>query len=505
MVAFPPRLSFFPARSSRPWLFRAGLAALCLLLAGWVWHLQRTPPALRILLVTPTPAPEAGMDLYTARALASLVQDRMESHPSCAITPTTRMPSRDVATPPEGPWLLVIARPVRRGDGLRMVLHWSRQEGAYQERPLTEVAAEAPQPWQAVETAVSGLSFVRLPRGGRPLAALHPGAFWTWAELEGRRLRDPGDRTTLAHAQALLDQDRTVPAHWVTCANLQYRAYMNHPEQAHPRAHLDIQFAYQQALDLAPDLPRAAFLLSQVRTTLGAHHEALEDLRQQLAARPNHPLLLSGVAASSRCAGLLELSSQVQRRRDRLALIAYQPLVVDLGLLYTGEWPTLEARLSEHPGHLRQTIVLFYKGYLSLLQRREDKALDYFRRVQAEPTGYANYVRLAQAFQLILEKRPDEAREVLRAFRMDRVGLKVMDGELTFRIAEATALLGDSTEAIDLCRRAFAQGFCCIDWFERSPLIASLHGYSSYRSVLHQVRERQMSYAQRHPSSNFPR
>lgn len=486
-------------------MLRALLVGLCLSLAGWFWHAHRNTPPLRILLVTPPPAANAGLDAYACRALTSALQDRLESHPDCAITPTTRMPSPTASPAPTGPWVAVIVEPRLVNGNLCFLQRWSQQEGAYRDTGWHQAYVTHDVPLRALEQAAQLLTFVKLPKASRPLLPENRQAFWTWVELEALRLRDPNEGSGVARSLALLDQDRTIPEHWLTYANFLYRAYMNHPEQAAPRAHLDIQFAYQQAMTLAPDLPRAAFLLAQVRTTLGAHHEALDDLRQQLQTRPNHPLLLSGVASSARCAGLLDLASQIQRRRDRMALTAYQPLVVDLGLLYTGEWPTLEARLSEQPGHLRQTIVLFYKGYLALLQGRKDQALEQFRRVQAEPTGYVNYVQLAKAFQLILENHPEEARDILRAFRQNRVGLKVMDGELTFRIAEATALAGDAMEAVDLSRRAFAQGFTCLPWYERSPLMASLQGYSSYRAVVLQVQDRQAVFQQRHPASQYPK
>lgn len=486
----------------------AGLTVLLLGLGlGWAWkqgRQSRTP--IRVLLVTPPPAPDAGIDHYEARAITTAFQDLLEVHPQGVFTPATVLPSSQPSSPSlQGPWIAVVLEPARRGNTLAMALRWSRQVGPFNPAAHWHPASLGGDTHQIVlQRAAEALSFLPATPAPPRLLPQADTQFWAWVKVEGLRLRNPAPGEGIEEARRLVDLEGASSEAWVTWTNLLYRFLMNAPEKASPTLSIDIQSGYRRALELTPTFPRAAFLLAQVHTTMGAHQDALDGLLAHLRQYPNHPLLLSGVASSARCAGLLDLANQARKRRDRSTFQALQPVVVDLTLLYTGEWTALEESLVEMPGHLRQSIILFYKGYVALLQGRRLQALEHFKRVQEVPAPYANYARLALAFQRILEGREAEGREVLQAFRHDRVGLKVLDGELTFRLAEAAALLGDQAEAVDLLRRSYAQGFGCVAWYERSPLLGGLRENLSFQSLLHQVRERQEFFKRRYAGNPLP-
>jgi len=46
-----------------------------------------------------------------------------------------------------------------------------------------------------------------------------------------------------------------------------------------------------------------------------------------------------------------------------------------------------------------------------------------------------------------------------------------------------------------LAARAYAQGFCCLAWYEHSPFLASLRGSAAFRDLLGRMSERQQSLA----------
>jgi tetratricopeptide (TPR) repeat protein len=252
---------------------------------------------------------------------------------------------------------------------------------------------------------------------------------------------------------------------------------------------------------LAPGYPRGTFLLSLLKTDSGNHREALDLLLLARRRQPFNPTLLTGIAYAARGAGLLPMARRAMDLRDNLAFAALQPQAVDLTCLYTGEIARFEASLQEQPGHLRSTsgVLPFYRGYLALVRGDRTLAHQEFRTAAELANGYPNIVRLSTIFDLILQGQKDQAWQQLREYDQERIGMREPDGEFTIRLAEAYALVGDRASAMDMAGRAFARGFGCTDWYERSPMLESLRGLPKWKALVQHLRERQSLMEDRFP------
>jgi hypothetical protein len=187
--------------------------------------------------------------------------------------------------------------------------------------------------------------------------------------------------------------------------------------------------------------------------------------------------------------------------RDQLAFANLQPQAVDITCLYTGEVQRFEASLQEQPGHLRSTsgVLPFYRGYLALVRGDQALAQREFKAAAALANGYPNILRLSQIYDLILEGQKDEAWKKLREYDQERIGMREPDGEFTLRLAEAYALIGDRASAMDMAGRAFARGFGCTAWYERSPMLEPLRGLPKWKALMQHLRERQNLMEDRFP------
>ena len=304
----------------------------------------------------------------------------------------------------------------------------------------------------------------------------------------------------MALAEQGTRQDPACASTWILLGNLRYRWMLNSPatfrqEQA------DTEACLQRGLALAPGHPRGTFLLSLMKTDNGNQREALDLLLQARRRQPHNPTLLTGIAYAARGAGLLPLSRRAMDLRDDLAFAQLLPQAVDITCLYTGELPRFEASLLEQPGHLRSTsgVLPFYRGYLALVRGDQALAHKEFRTVAGLANGYPNILRLSGIYDLILEGRKDEAWQKLREYDQERIGMREPDGEFTIRLAEAYAMMGDRASAMDMATRAFARGFGCTAWYERSPMLEPLRGLPKRKALIQHLRERQVLMEERFP------
>ena len=478
--------------------FLLGLAFLLLLGAGggvaWMLARRGVRGPLRVLLVTPAPEdPAQGLDASELRALGALVQDHLEHHGGFAVTAVTRIPE-DLARVRRQPRsLVVLLEPSRQGDRLTLAYRYVWGDRLVAGRPPSWGLRVPP----ALPPAEAFSDFLaRFPERVRPVGAdLAPRdarAFWDLNQAAAWRLRNERLDEAMALAEATTVAEPGCPSTWVLAGNLRYRRMLNSP-LAFREEQAETEALSQKGLALAPGHPRATFLLSLLKTDSGNQRESIDLLLRARRRQPHNPTLLTGITYAARGAGLLPLSRRAMDLRDALAFAEYQPQALDITCLYTGELERFEASLQEQPGHLRSTsgVLPFYRGYLALVRGDRTQAHQEFRTAADLANGYPNIVRLSRIYDLILEGRKEEAWKQLREYDQERIGMREPDGEFTLRLAEAYAMLGDRASAMDMAGRAFARGFGCTEWYERSPLLEPLRGLPKWKALIQHLRERQ--------------
>ena len=505
MAAPPPE-----TRPQGGFQFGIRLAALCaVLLVGGVLVWVKANPlqraSLRILLVAPDPEAEAGISHYQARALAILVQDALESNPACSVTVAPSMPEHPEEIRRSEPWLLVKLLPRRQQEKLGLSLHWAWSPKFATGSAAWEKAELPPgPPADCFRQALAALPVGLRQADQKALFPASEGRFWELVQAGTLRLQNSDREEALRLAKSVTEREPGAAEGWFTLGSLIYRGLLDSPETGGPDRLFEAETCFRKGLALVPDHPRGTFQLAQLETNEGEHREALDLLLRALHRHPRNPLLLTGLVYSARNAGLLELGREAADRRDRWAFSEVQPLAIDVLFLYLGDIPRFETTLKDQPGHLRSSVQRFFRGYLALIRKDRSQAIEAFRSAEAVPRGYPHYLRLAKGFRLAAEGSLAEAREVLRALELDRVGLRVPDGEFTLRLAEGYALTGEMDHAMELAERSFAQGFGAAAWFEASPFLEPLRQTPRWRALSRHVRERQELLATRFPVGRIP-
>ncbi|MFN7959631.1 MAG: hypothetical protein U0P46_15050 [Holophagaceae bacterium] len=486
--------------------FKLGAAFALLLLAGvglaWLLARQGIRSPLKVVLITPAAAEGSGLDAAQHRAVAAMMQDQLEYHGRFAITSLTELPADLGPFRGQAQTLLIQTETGRRGDDLDLSYRyaWGHHLVQGQAVPWISRRAEPQPPARAFATFL-----MTFPRSVHPSAVeLVPKSaevFWDLVRCGAWRLQNQHLEEAMRLAERATRREPACASAWILLGNLRYRALLNSPA-ASRRDQSDAEDNLQQGLALAPDHPRGAFLLSLLRADSGNQQEALDLLLQTRRKQPRNPTLLTGIAYAARGAGLLPLARRAMDLRDELTFPDVQPQAVDITCLYTGEIPRFEASLQDQPGHLRSTsgVLPFYRGYLALTRGDHALARREFRAAAERANGYPNIMRLSEIYGLILEGQKEEAWTKLREYDQERIGMREPDGEFTIRLAEAYALMGDRASAMEMASRAFARGFGCTTWYERSPMLEPLRGLPKWRALLQHLEERQALMAERFPT-----
>ena len=315
---------------------------------------------------------------------------------------------------------------------------------------------------------------------------------------------EDGIRLTRDCQQALAEAEPMCATAWATLGDHLYRSLWVDPAQAGIGLSSRTHKAFQRAVDLIPGYPRATFLWSLMLTDMGNQGIALRALDDAVHLRPRVPDLYLGLTYAGRTSGLLAGAHSAMSRRQAL-LFPLAPTsywTVETTDLYLGDWAAFEQDLLQARAVREDAGILFYLGYLALLRGDRPAALAHMKAAGAS-TGSSPFQDLSRVYRALLEERIADGLAELRSIDDVRGKLRIPDGELTFKQAEAYSLLGDADRAVDCATRAFVQGFSCARWYETSPFLEKMRTHPRWPTLRRNVRERQAVLEGSFPPSSF--
>jgi tetratricopeptide (TPR) repeat protein len=357
---------------------------------------------------------------------------------------------------------------------------------------------------QAPAAAVAGLlsALGMDPLTAEALLPASPEGFWTLAGL-AQRPRDQEIQKAVAEGERLAEREPRCASAWTALGRLTHHLLLTRPSsEADAQIRCDGEF--RRALELVPHYPGAVVAYARFLTDIGNQRGALDLLFTALRAYPRAPRLYEGVAYAARTSGLLEGALRALKKRDQLlGLSRGEPRLTENTYLYAGNLETFGLLLGEGEGSKPDTIRNFYRGYLKLLQGDAQEAGVFMERAYLRTDGNPQFEVLARAYHLGIQGRGEEGTRLLREAWAARIPMRVPDGEYTFKLAEAFVFLDCPREAQEVATRAFAQGFGCTTWFERSPFLEGIRGTARWNALRQHLHERQALLERSFPLDRF--
>lgn len=493
--------AFQALRPRRGGLFLTAVSLMAgLALAAVVFGQLRNRGPERVVFLRAT-GPD--LDVFQSEALTVFLQDHVET---LGGPPVGNLP----ALP--GPALLaelgdrtLVVQPVARRQGglLGLELRYAWSGALVQGAPDWKGSPLSPGPPDAVlPQALQGLP-LRLRRApDLPLLPRGAGGFWDllraqgWHRIHGRL--EEAQRL----AERVLATEADCPTARVVHGDILYRRLLSDP-MGLSGTQETAEASLRAALERVPGHPRAAFLLGELRTDAGDQRAALTVLQEALRRYPRATSIYAGLAYAARTAGLLDLGLRALARRNRLVPAALTPFTAENTYLYAGDPVAYERTLLERADNPRNATVRFYRGYLALSQGRREEARGLFRKAADLEEGFGEFRQLSLAFERIAAGEREAALEILEALERQRTGLRIPDGEFTFKMAEAHAILERREASLDLLTRASAQGFGCDRWYRESPFLGPVRSSLRWPSLLARVEERRALLASRFTPGDF--
>ena len=132
---------------------------------------------------------------------------------------------------------------------------------------------------------------------------------------------------------------------------------------------------------------------------------------------------------------------------------------------------------------------VFYRGLGYYYLKDFGQATAYFDRAY-ELDSSAIVTHLGKALSLAAAGKNRQALELLKAIdaRAEKGG--VSDGEISYKLAEVYAVLGDKHSALRKLRSSIEQGFFCYGYLISDPLTESLRFENEYLTLMEKASQR---------------
>ncbi|HEX8892471.1 MAG TPA: tetratricopeptide repeat protein, partial [Terriglobales bacterium] len=252
------------------------------------------------------------------------------------------------------------------------------------------------------------------------------------------------------------------------------------------------QAAYEKAMALDPGMVDVRVYLANLLTDTGRVEQAVPLMREVLAKNSNYAEAHWELGYAYRFGGMLEDSlTESERARQNNPSVKINSSAMN-SYLYLGEY---EKFLESLPSN-DSAYVLFYQGFGEYhLGNREQAARAFDRAYDLDSALLPANVGKALSYGI----RGDTASglNLLRATEKRAAERGVSDAESLYKIAQGFAVLGDKSSAISVLRQTIEGGFFPYPYFERDPLLSSLHGQVDFEALMKQARERHEKFKAR--------
>lgn len=251
--------------------------------------------------------------------------------------------------------------------------------------------------------------------------------------------------------------------------------------------------AFTKALALSPYQIDARIYYANMLTDTGRVEEAVPMLREALKTNANHAETHWELGYAYRFGGMLQESvSECERARELDPGVKLNSSALN-AYLYLGQYDRF---LHSLPTIDDAPLIVFYRGLAEYYRGNLPAAQELFDRAYVIDPSILQ-AEIGKAFSFGIQHRRAEAIGLLRTSE-EKIGARgVMDPEAIYKIAQAYAVLGDTSSALRVLERSIENGFFPYPYFGTDPLLDSLRSHPRFIHLVEKARKRYIAFASR--------
>jgi DNA-binding winged helix-turn-helix (wHTH) protein/TolB-like protein/Tfp pilus assembly protein PilF len=238
------------------------------------------------------------------------------------------------------------------------------------------------------------------------------------------------------------------------------------------------QAAYERALAIRPNLLEAQIFLANFLIDTGKVEQAVPLLRDALKTNGNYAAAHWELGYAYRFGGMLDESvAECERARQLAPFVKGNGSVLN-SYLYLGEYQKFLESLPVDDS----SFTLFYRGFGEFHEKQFDQASrDFDRAYELDPTLYTG---IGKALSDSIHQHRAEGLQLLSGLERTVRERGVGDPEATYKIAEAYAILGNKSSALQVLRVSVESGFFSYPYIDKDPLLNDLHSEPEFARIM---------------------
>jgi DNA-binding winged helix-turn-helix (wHTH) protein/TolB-like protein len=248
--------------------------------------------------------------------------------------------------------------------------------------------------------------------------------------------------------------------------------------------------AFERALALQPDQIDARIYIANMYTDTGRVEKAVPLLREALRTNPNRAEIHWELGYAYRYAGMLPESvreSETARQLDPVVKLYSSTLN---GYLYMGQYDNFIGSL---PKSDDQPLIVFYRGFGEYYKRNWEAAASHFDHAYELDHNHLQ-AQIGKALSFAVHRQQPAGLAILRELEARITQRAVGDPEAIYKIAQAYAVLGDSSSSLRVLKLSVERGFFAYPYFAGDPLLDPLRQKAEFDGILAAARERHSTF-----------
>jgi len=252
------------------------------------------------------------------------------------------------------------------------------------------------------------------------------------------------------------------------------------------------QAAFEKSLSLQPEQIEPQIYVANLLTDTGKVEEAVPLLRRVLQTNPNHAEVHWELGYAYRFAGMLQQSvAECERARGLDPAVKLNTSALN-AYLYLGQYDKF---LQSIPKDSSAAFNVFYRGFGEYYKGDYENATqDFDRAFELEPSLLQ--AQVGKALSDGMRHREGRGIELLRETERKIEERGVGDPEASYKIAQASALLGDKASALGILERSITNGFFPYPYLATDPMLNSLRSEPQFALLMQAARRRHEAFKQ---------